>query len=170
MNEIFTIQQTEDDWEMGSSDIGFVLTEEEAKNTVKKLTEEYKAKEKFTTEFDNKVVEFQKVNYPELEPHLPIPKWDYGLKKSDITQEMLKERDTIKGKNEMIDFRNSQKIGEYMKLECPFVTSLYEAAPEEMKKHFIIVENTDGKFTEMNNCSLASVPYSYTKLTKLIIS
>ena len=164
MEEIFVIYENPNDYESGPDPVGFVLTKEEAETEVNKLTATYLNAQIFMADLYQKINKFRDANKPVLENSEDYPRWPAGTRQDQITPEMRKERDTIKGQNEMRLFRNNRKEEEYQEKEKEFVLPIYELFPPEIKKLFYF---RDDKKLVMNIRHLETpVPYFFKSMSK----
>lgn len=141
MEEIFIISENHNDSDIYYQHLGFLPSKEDAEKEVERLKNVYAKLCIFKDDLNKKVSNFRLANFPEMEKFLEYPKWPSGLSAGQITVEMKKERETIKGKNEMIEHRNKIKEEAFNKKLYDFTFPIYQSASEEIKKIFLIREN-----------------------------
>lgn len=109
MDKIFLIMEEYSSYDVQSECLGFVETEEEAIEIMKKLAQELpiiNEEIRLYTEFQGKVSIDFRVN---CEMPMKIPKWPSGIGSADISKEMRDERDEIILHNENL-MKKTQKL------------------------------------------------------------
>jgi len=135
--EIFLIMINPTDYDIPAYDLGFVIDEETAKKEVSRLSEEYKIVLKFSEELNTKRDKLSnELPQPEYEKYFQLPKWNSGLAKVSITQEMRDERTRLTDQQNKISERNYKKQIAFNNMILENMKDIYDSIPESCKRFF----------------------------------
>lgn len=143
--KIFLIYSNTSQYEESNIVLGFKMTEEAAKAEIISLKESYKKAYTFAHETVYPFLrEFTAKNPIVYIPQIDIPRWPSGIKQTDITSEMLEERNSIKKKNQEILEKNSLLYAQSRKEEMLALKPLLAPVENEpwFKKWFFVTETS----------------------------
>lgn len=162
MEEIYLIIEHGGNYEDVPYEIGFVLDKNSADKQVAELTNEYKIALEHKEKIDIARQQIQsEFTFPVLEKINTVPRWQGGLSKAQITDEMKAERARITSENEEIQTRNSEKIKQHYDLINEKLKPFYDEIPDKCKSYFNKVNFHMSVY--LNKCE----PYTYSVVKKL---
>jgi len=144
MKKIFIIYSNPSDYEECKYAIGYTASEDEAKDVVEDLKDEYLKARVFNDCLHESYREFKKENPSPLMSQniIEIPRWPSGISQNAITQEMRQERNDIIEKNKKTSEEHSKVYAEWQVKQIEYVKPLIKSVEEEpwFKKWFKIGE------------------------------
>jgi len=154
MKKVFIIYANHSDYESCPELIGHKTSEEEAKEAIEDLKDEYKKARTFNDHIHGVMRDFESENpSPIIRQNLvEVPKWPAGIAQNAITQEMRQERNDIIAKNQKTIEENSKAYAEWQVKKMKYLKPSIDSVSEEpwFKKWFTVGE----RFINCSACGL----------------
>lgn len=144
MKKIFLIYANHSDYESCPELIGHKTSEDEAKEAIEDLKDEFKKATTFNDHICGLRRDFEKENESPLirQNLIEFQKWPSGIGKDQITQEMRQERNDIIAKNQITMQENSKAYAEWQIKQMNYLKPSIDKVYDEpwFKKWFVVGE------------------------------